>query len=459
MKKLVIFFAALAVAAGCAVGPKYQRPDTKAQQGYTQAAAQKTDSITNLKWWEVFQDSALREIIRIALAENKDLKTAVSRVDQARAILGMNKANLGPMFDYNARARVTDFGQTGENATVAFPTNSYSALGSVYWEIDIWGRLRHANRAAYAEMMASEEDRKGIYISLIAQVAEMYFNLRGTDERYQLAVKTLESRRQYANILDLRFKQGQVSELDKLQADQVAFAAEAQVYTLERELIVTENILNVLLGRTYTPIRRGLSNNDQALPTEIPVGLPSQLLERRPDIRASEQRLIAQTERVGIAVAVRFPQLSLTGFMGLASPDVSGLANSDAFIGSITGQLSGPIFRFNQNRRRVEAEREVAKQTAYRYEQTVLNAFAEVENSLADVRTYRQEYLAQAQRAAATLRILDLSRSLYDNGYTSFLQVLDAERQHYEAEYQKSITLQFQLMSTVNLYKALGGGW
>ncbi len=458
MKKLFIIVCITLFAAACAVGPKYARPDLKAPEAYAQESA-KTDSITNLKWWEIFQDSVLENLIRASLKDNRDLLTAMSRVDQSKAILGYNKANLGPFFDYNAKARVTDFGATGESATVAFPTNSYSAVGVLSWELDVFGRLRRANKAAYADMMASEEDRKAVYISIIAQVAEQYFNLRGTDERLALARRTWESRKEYSRILGLRFAQGEVSELDKLQADQVTFAAEAQIYSLERQVILIENALNVLLGRASTRIDRGLTNEAQQVAIEIPAGLPSQLLERRPDIRSAEQQLIAQTNRVGMAVALQFPSLSLTGFLGLASPDISKITNGDAFVGSITGQLTGPIFHFNQNRRRVQAEKELAKQYGFQYEQTVLKSFAEVENSLAEIRTYRSEFQALTGQVNATAKTLTLSRALYDNGYTSFLQVLDAERQYYDSQYQQSLALQHQLMSTVFLYKALGGGW
>lgn len=458
MKKILISaFSALIVTA-CAVGPKYARPDLHAPAAYVHENT-KSDSITNLKWWDLFQDPLLQELIKTALKDNRELLTAMSRVEQSKAILGYNKANLGPFLDYSAKARVTDFGATGESATIAFPTNSYSAVGVLSWEIDVFGRLRNANKAAYADMMANEEDRKSVYISIIAQVAEQYFNLRGTDDRLALAKRTWEARKEYARILALRFEKGEVSELDKLQADQLTFSAEAQIYSLERQVILIENALNVLLGRTSTAIDRGMANDAQQFPVDIPQGLPSQLLERRPDIRSAEQQLMAQTNRVGMAVALRFPSLSLTGFLGLASPDLSSLTNGDAFVGSVTGQLTGPIFRFNQNKRRVEAERELAKQFGYQYELTVLKSFAEVENSLTEIRTYRSEYQALTGQVGASGKSLELSRALYDNGYTSFLQVLDAERQFFDAQYQKSIALQNQLLSTVYLYKALGGGW
>jgi len=457
MKRTIILFS-IVVLARCAVGPKYSRPDTKAPSSYTQEHVQ-SDSITNMKWWEVFKDSALNNLIHVAVKENKDIRVAIARVDESRAILGYNKANLGPFLDYSARARGTNFGSTAEGATVAFPTNSYSALGNISWEIDIWGKLRHANRAAYAQMLASEEDRRSVYISLVSQVAENYFQLSGLDERHELARRTYESRKEYERILTLRFERGEVAELDKLQAEQLTASAEAQVYALEREIVLTENALNVLLGRASTPITRGFSNAEQPLPVEIPQGLPSQLLERRPDIRSSEQKLIAQTEQVGYAVALRFPSLSLTGFLGIASQDLSTLTKGDAFLGSVTGQLAGPFFRFGQNKRRVEAEKALARQFGYVYEKTVINAFAEVENSLAQIRTYKKEYHAREHQVAATQKTLNLSRALYDNGYTSFLQVLDSERELYSASYDKSLALQNQLISTVMLYKALGGGW
>jgi len=247
--------------------------------------------------------------------------------------------------------------------------------------------------------------------------------------------------------------------LDKLQAQQIAASAQAQLYSIERAIIATENALNILLGLPYSPIKRGLQNDQQVLPLDIPSGIPSELLERRPDIRSAEQQLIAQTERIGIAVALRFPSLSLTGLLGVASPDISNLFTADAFLGSVTGQLTGPVFRFNQNKRRVEAERAKAKQFGYQYEKTILVAFAEVENSLAEIRTYSNEFTARQTQVAATEQSLMLSKALYDNGYTSFLQVLDAERELFNSQFDKSVALQNQLISTVRLYKALGGGW
>jgi len=457
MKK-IIFIGSILILAGCAVGPKYSRPTTKKPEAYSQAVT-KTDSITNMKWWEVYQDTALQKLITLAIDSNFDLIIAIARVDEAKAILGYNQANMFPFLDYSAKGRASDFGSDASQSGVAFSQNSVALLGNVSWEIDLWGKLRHANRAAYADLVATDEVRKSVYISLVAQIAELYFQLRGLDERMEITRRTYETRMEYLRIIMLRFEKGNVSELDKLQAEQIAADAQAQLFSLERAIINTENALNILLGQTYSPITRGLRNDEQQLPLDIPSGLPSELLERRPDIRSAEQQLIAQTERVGVAVALRFPSLSLTGFLGVASPEISNLFSPDAFLGSVTGQLTGPIFRFNQNKRRVEAERAKAKQAGYQYEKTVLTAFAEVENTLAEIRTYRNEFGARQTQVGATERSLLLSKALYDNGYTSFLQVLDSERELYNSQFQKSITLQNQLISTVRLYKALGGGW
>jgi outer membrane protein, multidrug efflux system len=460
-KYLILSIVFLLVLSGCAVGPKYSRPESVEYKTPTNYAFALTsaDSITNMGWWQVYQDTALQSLIKIALDSNLNLLTAVSRVEEAQAILGYNKANLGPKFGIGAGARASEFGKNASDAGVAFSSNSYSVLGNISWEIDLWGKLRHANRAAYAELLATEEGRKSVYISLVAQIAELYFNLRGLDERFQITQRTYETRLEYLRIINLRFEKGEVSELDKLQAEQIAADAKAQLYSLERGIIFVENALSLLTGRPYSPIYRGFQNDQQQLPLEIPSGLPSELLVRRPDILQAEQLLIAQTERIGVAVAMRFPSLSLTGFLGVASPDISKLFVPGAGLASVTGQLAAPVFMFGQNKRRVEAERARALQLSYRYQQTVLEAFAEVENSLAEIRTYTNEYEARQTQVAATEKSLMLSKALYDNGYTSFLQVLDAERNLYYSEFEKSLALENQLTSTVRLYKALGGGW
>jgi multidrug efflux system outer membrane protein len=458
MNKIILFGTFLIFTSGCLVGPKYSRPETTTPEKYFQSE-EHTDSITNLQWWEVYQDTVLQALINEAILQNLDLMAAVARVEEAQAVLGYNKANVGPSFGYTAGARASDFGEQSSETGEGINSSSFRLMGNVSWEIDIWGKLRHANRASYAELLATEEDRKSVYISMIAQVAELYFQLRGLDNRMEITRNTYESRKEYNRIISLRFEKGEVAELDALQAEQIMAASEAQLYQLERDIIFIENAINILLGKTYAPITRGQLNSQQLLPVEIPSGLPSELLERRPDIKFAEQQLIAQTEQIGVAVAMRFPSLSLTGFLGVASPDISTIFDPGAFAGSITGQLAGPLFEWNKNKRRVEVERARAKQTGFMYEKTVLLSFAEVENSLADIRTYRNEYNARQKQVNANSKALMLSKALYDNGYTSFLQVLDSERELFDSQFQESLTLENQLISVVRLYKALGGGW
>jgi multidrug efflux system outer membrane protein len=270
MKK-IIFIGFLLALAGCAVGPKYSRPETKKPVAYLQAST-KSDSITNMKWWQVYQDTTLQKLITMAIDSNLDLSIAIARVDEAKAILGYNQANMFPFLDYSARGRASDFGSDASQSGVMFSQNSLALLGNVSWEIDLWGKLRHANRAAYADLVATDEGRKSVYISLVGQVAELYFQLRGLDERMEITRRTYETRMEYLRIITLRFEKGNVSELDKLQAEQIAADAQSQLFSLERAIIVTENALNILLGQTYAPIARGLRNDQQQLPLEIPSG-------------------------------------------------------------------------------------------------------------------------------------------------------------------------------------------
>jgi multidrug efflux system outer membrane protein len=458
MKKIIPILILLFFTTGCLVGPKYSRPKLDIPTAYLQDSV-RTDSITNLKWWEVYRDTVLQTHIRVALEQNKDLLTAAARVEEARAILGFNRANLYPFIDYTARAGAVNIKENAAPSGVGIDGNQFWMLGNVSWEIDLWGKLRHANRSAYAQLLAADEDRKAIIVSLVAQVAELYFTLRGLDEQLEISKKTLQSRSEYLRIITLRFEKGEVAEIDKLQALQLEADAAASIPFFERQIEFTKNALNVLMGRVPGIVGRGLSNQHQVLPPEIPSGLPSELIAQRPDVRFAEQNLIAQTEEIGVAVALRFPSLSLTGFAGLASQDLSNLIDANSFAGSIVGQLTGPIFRFNQNKRRVEAQRAVATQFAYQYEKTVLQAFADVENALSQIKTYKTEYIARSVQVTAAEKTVTLSRALYDNGYTSFLQVLDAERNLFSGQLVQAQTHQNQLIATVQLYKALGRGW
>ena len=454
----IIFIGFILILASCAVGPKYKRPSTKTPEAYTQSAV-RTDSITNMKWWEVYQDTVLQTLIEKAIGQNLDLKIAVARIEQTRAIHGFNKANMFPFLDYGARARFSDFRDVSNEAQVTFPSNSFSLLGNVSWEIDLWGKLRHANRAAYADLLASEEDRKSVYIIMVAKLLNYIFNF--ADWMNDWSSHKEQMRQEENTCASLPFDLKEVKYPNWTNSRQkISLRPQKRNCTaLNVQLSRPKTRSMFCWGKPIRPLRGDCSTISNNYPLDIPTGLPSELLLRRPDIVSAEQLLIAQTERVGVAVALRFPSLSLTGFLGVASPDIGTLFEGDAFLGSITGQLAGPLFRLGQNKRRVEVEMAIAKQVGYEYEKTILNAFAEVENSLAEIRTFRNEFDARQMQVAATEKALMLSKALYDNGYTSFLQVLDAERELFSAQFEKSLALQFQLSSTVRLYKALGGGW
>jgi len=326
------------------------------------------------------------------------------------------------------------------------------------WEIDLWGKLRRATASAQAQFLAIDENRNALRVSLVAQTASLYFLLRDLDNRLLIAQRTLASRKESTKIITQRFEKGYIAELDKFQAIQQEAQAAALIPNIQRQIAQTENALNVLMSRNPGPIARGQNIFDQILPPDIPAGLPSQLLQRRPDIRASEKSLQAQFERIGIAQASMYPSFSLTGLLGFASPQLNTLI-SDGFVANGFGNITGPIFQFNQNKKRVEVEKVRTTQTQLQYEQTVINAFADVSNALISSKTYAEEYDKRRIQADAGRKALELSNARYNYGYTSYLEVLTQENSLFDAELQESLLLQQRLNAIVSLYKALGGGW
>jgi outer membrane protein, multidrug efflux system len=450
MNKLLSFiFLALALTS-CLVGPRYSRPDVKPPKNWleTNQSIHTPDTIANLKWFTLYQDTVLNSLINKALSGNFNLKNAVLRIEQAEAQYGIARADVLPSFGYSAK---------GEFNT---PTaNAYSLFGTATWEIDFWGKLRHASRAAYDQLLASEEGRIVVYTTLISNVSALYFQMRDLDNRYAIANRTFQSRTEYFNLVDARFKGGDVAELDKLQAEQQLAVAKATMSSVKRQLSATERSLNLLLGQSPQAIPRGLENTDQTEFPVIPAGLPSSLLEQRPDVKQAEFQLQAQTERIGVYQAMRFPSVSLTGFIGLANPEISSLISDASFAANATASILGPIFSFGQNKRRVDAQRKETEIAANTYVYTYLSAIAEVEDALVSVQTYRDEYDARRQQADAATKALMLSQERYRNGYTDYLEVLVAENAMLDSELAASSTRAQQLSSYINLYRALGGGW
>lgn len=456
IRKLVILLLPFLLA-GCLVGPKVNKTEKTTPSQYRETTAASSDTTDIQKWVDVYQDPALQSLIQTALKQNYDLLTAMAKIDESRAAAGYSKADIYPSLGYAAGASALNLNNQQANDLGIQQRDLYYGMGVLSWELDIWGKARHANRSAKAELTASIEAQRAVTSSLVAQVASLYFQLRGLDDRLAIARATLSIRREATALITLRFKGGEVAELDKFQAETQEAIAAALVPSLERDVKQTENAISILLGNLPGEVERGLELRQQSV-VNIPSGLPSQLLSRRPDVRQAEQQWIAQNERIGVAQAARYPSISLTGALGIASNDLSSLT-SDGAVWNLAGSITGPIFAFNKNKRRAEIEMAKTEQARLRYEKTTLTAFGEVEDALIAVNTYAREYEARARQVEAARGATRLSRERYDSGFTNYLEVLDNERTLLDAELQASSALQRQLQATVTLYKALGGGW
>jgi multidrug efflux system outer membrane protein len=449
----------VAALGGCTLGPDYERPELDTPASYIQPV-QEGASFVNTPWWELFEDPQLQFLIQTALQENQDLGIAIARIEEFRAILGITRADQFPTVDISASGGRTDPSQNTIQGSISDGfVDSYRLSGDVFFELDLFGRLRRSTEAARGELLAAEENRRSITISLIANVASTYMLLRDLDAQLEIAQRTEETRADSLRIIQARFEKGTVPRLDVDQAEIELAVAIAAVATAQRLVSQTEHSLSVLLGRNPGPIARGLPLEQQAVPPDIPAGLPSELLQRRPDVLASEASLAAQTARIGVAEAVRWPSITLTGSLGFESQELSTLTDNGSDFWSIGGNILQPLFNAGRNRSRVDAEIARTEQALLAYEQTVLRAFAEVEDALVAVRTYRREHEARIRQVTAARSAAILSRARYNGGVTSYLEVLDIERSLFSAELSESQTLRLYITSIVELYKALGGGW
>ena len=440
---------------GCALGPDYERPEIDIPASYIQPVEQ-GESFANMPWWDVLQDPQLQTLIRIALKENKDLGIAAARIEEFRAILGVTRADQFPTVDLNARGNRGDFGDV---TPVPGTQENYRLSADVFFEVDLFGKLRRATEAARAQLLVTEEARRSITISLVANVASTYMLLRDLDAQLEIARRTEKLRSESLDIIQARFYKGIVSQLDLNQAQIELAIASVAIAAAERNVAQSENLLSILLGRNPGPIVRGLALKEQMIPPAIPTGLPSELLQRRPDILSSEAQLAAQTARIGVAEAARWPSLSLTGALGFESNELSDLTASGSDFWTLGVDFLAPIFNAGRNSSRVEAERARTEQALLAYQQTVLRAFSEVEDALVAVRTYRDEHAARQRQVEAANNAARLSRARYNGGVTSYLEVLVTEQSQFSAELAESQTLRLYLNAIIELYKALGGGW
>ncbi len=454
--------------AACTVGPHYQRPPIVAPDQIRGAApavetsapaagaAADAASLADRAWWEIVEDDALEALIAEALRANHDVRLAAWRVEEARADAGIARSESFPQAQAGggwSRGRQSEF-LFGATET----TELYDVDLGLSWEIDLWGRIRRLNEAALAQYLATEEARRGVMLSLVSEVATAYFRLRALDFQLEIAERTAEAFAGTHALFARRLEAGLASSLETASAEASVATTSASIPELERRIAAQENLLAFLLGRNPGAIARGAALNDQLLPPAIPAGLPSELLERRPDLRRAEQELIAANAAVGVAVADYFPRVSLTGAFGGVAPEVSELfGRGESW--SAGGGLLTPVFqgRRLQDRHRAAVAR--WEQAKVRYEQSVTGAFAEVSTALVAYEKLAGVEREQARAVASYREAVGVANSRYLSGLADYLEVLQAQQQLFPAENALALTRFERLATLVELYRALGGGW
>ena len=446
-----------AILAGCTVGPNYRRPPvTTPDQFYGASGPSSALSIADVPWWEIFRDPTLRSLIDEALRNGYDARIAAARVEEARARYGIAGADYYPSIGYQAAV------ERGHTSTFATPSDVTGSLivanVSLAWEADLWGRIRRLNEAARAQYLATEEGRRGVILSLVAEVASTYFDLRELDQELEIAQRTRASFQDTFDLFKRRLEGGTASALETSRAEASLASEAAQVPLVEQRIVAKENQLNLLLGRVPGPIPRGASLADQPTPPSIPDGLPASLLVKRPDVREAEQQLIAANANVGVAQAAFYPTLSLTGLLGGQSPELSSLLNSGR-MWSIEAGLLGPIFEGG----RLRAQKRVAlaqfEEARLAYEQGVTNALGEVSTTLVALQKLGEEETQRARAVAADQEAVRLATLRYESGLSAYFEVLDAMEQLLTAENALAQTRRDRLVELALFYKALGGGW
>jgi multidrug efflux system outer membrane protein len=458
--KLLPLLATTATLAGCTLGPDYKRPEVATPAAFqyeVKDAAQTADTL----WWHQFQDPVLDQLIAEALLHNTNIQIAAANVEQAAAFLTQTRSQFFPAVGYGAsagRERAREPAFAAQIPNYPNPTSAYQAALQASWEIDLWGRIRRQSESAYANVLATDEARRGVILSLVAQVATSYLQLRGLDAQLEVAKKTLGTYKESVDLFTLQFQYGQVSMMNVAQAQSQYETAAAQIPLIESQIAQTQSSLAVLIGRDPGPILRGKSVYELQLP-QVPAGVPSALLERRPDLLQAEQQLVAANAQIGAAKALYFPAISLTGAFGSASSDLSKLFSGPAKVWSYAGTLAGPIFTFGAVSGQV-AQAEAAQNAALlNYQLSIRSAFADVDNALVANQKLGEQLDAQVKLVAALQQYSDLARLQYDGGYTSYSTVLQAEQALFPAQLNLA-SLRAQVFgSAVNIYKAMGGGW
>ncbi|MGH9691150.1 MAG: efflux transporter outer membrane subunit [Candidatus Acidiferrales bacterium] len=462
MKKLALLALGLLLT-GCTVGPKYERPAIDTPGAYRgespgPSTVASAESLGNEKWWEVFQDPVLQQLIATALQQNYDVRIAATRVLQEQAQLGIARANQFPMAGAGAQA-FSERNPKISSALSSYQTNVGEVDLSVLWNVDFWGKYRRETEAARANLLASEWGRRAVLISVVSNVATAYFQLRELDSALEVSKNTLASRQDSLRLTNVLAKNGSASLLDVRQSEQLVYTAAETIPDFERQVAQQENALSILLGENPGDIPRGRQLTEQPNPPTVPAGLPSELIERRPDIREAEETLIAANAQIGVAKAAYFPSISLTGTAGLESYSLTKLFTGSAGLWNATGSLAQPVFEaggLHAGMRLAEAQEQ---QMLLTYKQTIQNAFQQVSDSLVAYQKNR-EFREQQELLTSAARDTDrLSNMLYQHGGASYLQVLTSETNYFAAELDLAQAQLNERLALVQLYNALGGGW
>ncbi len=454
------FCGLLFFADGCAVGLNYQRPKVNTPPAFRGESGTGTNSFADLPWWQVFHDDTLQRLVRAALTNNYDLQIAVTRVEQARAVVAEARAGFFPQVSYEGVAG------RGKNVGANNALSPTGTAGSVFggaidasWEIDLWGRIRRLTESARAQYFASQEARRDVLTAVIAQVAQDYFQLLAQEAQLKISRETTNSFAQSLKIFSQRLQGGVATKLETASAEALLHSAAATIPDLERQIAMTENQLSVLLGQDPGPILRGRLSLEEQMPPEVPAGLPSSLLERRPDIREAEQQLRSANAQVGVAQADFFPQLELTGLLGRVSPEASAFTGGGATAWSVAAGLTGPIFQGGQLRAQYQQAKAARQQFAVQYYAAVLYAFQEVSDALISHEKLAIERRELASSVGAYQVAVDTAMKRYQSGNASYYEVLQEQQQLFPAQIELVQAQLNQLVTVVQLYRALGGGW
>jgi len=462
---LLFTVALLAITAGCAVGPNYKKPDIPAPPQFRGAApeTQNQPSVAETKWADLFKDEALTGLIRTGLTDNFDVRIAAERVLQARAALGISESQFFPTINATGNFTTVRGSRIGAQrfvpAGISLDSSSTQAGFQLGWELDVWGRIRRLNEAARAQYFASEEARHGVITTLVSDISTTYFAIRELDLELDIAQKTKAVAERGLQITTERRNRGAATGLDVHQAEQFLFTATSQIASIERQIGQGENAMSLLLGRSPGSVPRGKALEQFVAPPQIPPGLPSELLARRPDIRQAEQNLIAANASIGAARAQYFPQISLTTFLGGQSRALTDLFTGNARSWNFAPAASVPIFNAGRLRANVRLTEAQEREALLAYERSIQSAFREVSDALIGYRKISDQRSEQQNLVRALQESDRLSTLRYQGGLDSYLQVLDARRNLFTGELLLAQLRREELLSIVRLYRALGGGW